>query len=215
MAEYSISILASVDNPVVHTINGKPAVSSKDVALRFQRKHKHILEEIKRILIMCPKSFTEPNFRPSEYSDSTGRALPCWLLTRDAFSLLAMGFTGRAAILWKLKYIEAFNTLEQAALEKLSAQVVEARNNLLALERKVEAVRQSALAEGRMQALGLYRRLTPQRKTLMRRALHYKGMGLGCREIGKLMDCSHQQVWYLLKDAAMLGMEARRDPAQH
>jgi Rha family phage regulatory protein len=186
--------------------------------LHFQKKHKEVLRDIERIRSVCPKDFYERNFAPIEIDvllpHSGGiRQDPAYLLTRDAFSLLAMGFTGRAAVLWKLKYIEAFNGLEAAIVESLSAQVIEARNNLHALERRAEAVRQSALAEGRMTALALYRRVTPQRKALIRRALHYKGMGLGSRDTGKLMDCSRQLVCSLLKDAAMLGMEARRDTA--
>jgi hypothetical protein len=50
-----------------------PAVLSTEIALRFQKKHKHILDEIKRIQSIAPKSFTEPNFRPSKYTDPTGR----------------------------------------------------------------------------------------------------------------------------------------------
>lgn len=45
-----------------------------------------------------PKEFTAPNFGVSEYKDSTGRNLPMYILTRDAFTLLAMGFTGKKAI---------------------------------------------------------------------------------------------------------------------
>jgi DNA-binding transcriptional MerR regulator len=74
------------------------------------------------------------------------------------------------------------------------------------LRGRVEAVRQSALAEGRMSALALYRRCTPERRARMRRALSYKGKGLSTRDIGKLLDCHHQMVSRLLKDAAMLGM---------
>jgi Rha family phage regulatory protein len=202
MADNSISILASVDNPITHNINGQPAVSSRDVALRFQKKHKEILRDIERIRSLVPQHFYERNFAPIEIDvllpHSGGiRKDPAYLLTRDAFSLLAMGFTGKAAIQWKLRYIEAFNALEEAALNSL--------------RRQAEAVRQSALAEGRMTALALYRRVTPQRRALIRRALRYKGMGLGSRDTGKLMDCSRQLVCSLLKDAAMLGMEARRD----
>lgn len=40
-----------------------------------------------------------------------------YLLTRDGFSLLVMGFTGAAAVRWKIRYIEAFNALEAAVRE--------------------------------------------------------------------------------------------------
>jgi Rha family phage regulatory protein len=139
-----------------------PVVSSRDVAHHFQKEHKHILDGIKLIQSMAPESFTGPNFRPSEYTDATGRSLPCFQLTRDGFSLLAMGFTGAAALRWKLKYIEAFNALEAAVLEN---------------------ARQAALAEGAKAAF----RLNPARRRRLRRAVAYRKKGLSVRDIAKLL----------------------------
>ena len=50
----------------------------------------------------------------SEYTTERGRKYKEYLLTKDGFSLLVMGFTGSRALEWKLKYIEAFNKMEQA-----------------------------------------------------------------------------------------------------
>lgn len=198
MAENSISITAPEDNLIIFTPEGKPMVSSRDMALRFQKKHKHILEEIRRIQSMVPKDFYEPNFRPIEESillpHSGGiRKDPAYLLTRDAFSLLAMGFTGKAAIQWKLKYIKAFNLLELQAIQGH-------------MENVISAARQEGILAGRAEALATRHRDTPTYRALMRRALRYRGMGLELREIGKLMDCSHQKIFYMLKDAAILGL---------
>lgn len=52
-------------------------------------------------------------FIESVYADSYGRYQKCYELTREGFSLLVMGFTGKKALEWKLKYIEAFNLMEQ------------------------------------------------------------------------------------------------------
>lgn len=93
---------------------GRPTCLSTDVALHFQKKHLHVLRDIDRIISLLPRAFTESNFGSSEYTDKTGRRLRAFRLTRDAFSLLVMGMTGPAAIRWKLRYIEAFNRMEQA-----------------------------------------------------------------------------------------------------
>lgn len=77
-----------------------PVVSSLDVARHFQKKHKHVLEEIRKIISNTPEPFTGPNFRPSEYTDPTGRKLIAYQLTRDGFCLLVMGFTGQVALQW-------------------------------------------------------------------------------------------------------------------
>lgn len=100
----------------VSELNGKPVVSSRKVAEVFEKDYKHVLDSICKFLAPdsgLTKSFTEPNFRPSEYKDSTGRVLPEYLLTKDGFALLAMGFTGRRALQFKEAYIRRFNEMEQ------------------------------------------------------------------------------------------------------
>lgn len=60
--------------------------------------------------------------------DSYGREQRAYLMNRDGFTLLAMGFTGKAALEWKLKYIAAFNEMEK----KLAEQPQLTRSQLLA-----------------------------------------------------------------------------------
>jgi len=110
MAENSISILASGDNPIQHQhLYGEPAVTSLQLAEHFDIQHRHVLRDIRAIMRKVPEIFARSNFGPSEYTDETGRTLPCYLLTRDAFTLLAMGYNSARAIAWKLKYIEALS----------------------------------------------------------------------------------------------------------
>ncbi|MCL1939560.1 MAG: Bro-N domain-containing protein [Desulfovibrionaceae bacterium] len=79
-----------------------------------------------------------------------------------------------------------------------------------AMARAVELAREAALEQGRQtgrkEALATRRRDSPAYRALIRRALRYRGLGLELREIGKLMDCSHQKIFYMLKDAALLGL---------
>lgn len=84
---------------------------SRKVATVFGKQHKTVLEKVRDIFASAPKEFTEQHFRLSEYIDSTGRALPMWLITKDAFALLAMSFTGKKAFLFKVAYIGAFNAM--------------------------------------------------------------------------------------------------------
>ena len=46
------------------------------------------------------------------------RQEPYYEITRDGFSLLVMGFTGKEALAWKLKFIAAFNALEAEVLSR-------------------------------------------------------------------------------------------------
>lgn len=100
--------------PILAIVEGKPVASSVTVAEHFEKKHKHVLDAIQRIINEVPLDFNEPNFRPVDYLDAKGERRPAYELSRDGFTLLAMGFTGKKALAWKLKYIEAFNAMEAA-----------------------------------------------------------------------------------------------------
>lgn len=103
--------------PAVTIVDGQPMTTSLDVAEKFDKPHKDVLAAIRKLIEDLPKDFIERNFALSEYTDPTGRKLPMYYLTRDAFSLLAMGFTGKAALAWKVRYIEAFNGMEAELLK--------------------------------------------------------------------------------------------------
>ncbi|MBQ8819232.1 Rha family transcriptional regulator [Campylobacter sp.] len=106
-------------------VNSGVFTTSLSVANVFEKRHSDILAQIREF----PKDdFTERNFPLSEYTDSTGRKLPCYNLTRDGFSLLVMGFTGARAYKWKIEFIEAFN--------KMEAMIKAAKNNDLNLQSK-------------------------------------------------------------------------------
>ena len=91
--------------------NGQVLASSREVAERFGKAH----DKVKRSIKSFEKDvaiFGEM-FILSYYDDSYGRKQEEYLMTRDGFSLLCMGFTGKKALEWKLKYIEAFNQMEE------------------------------------------------------------------------------------------------------
>lgn len=97
-------------NNLVVIQNNQVVVSSKDIADHFCKHHKDVLENIRHILV-AENSATK--FFQESSTVYRGREFPIYLMNRDGFSLLAMGFTGKKALQWKLKYIEAFNEMEQ------------------------------------------------------------------------------------------------------
>ena len=100
---------------ILSTQNGEPVVSSREVAKNFGKEHKDTLESIRQILVAensATKFFHESSF---EYR---GRQFPEYFMNRDGFTLLAMGFTGKAALEWKLKYIQAFNEMEKKLAQR-------------------------------------------------------------------------------------------------
>ncbi|WBW95276.1 Rha family transcriptional regulator [Oceanirhabdus sp. W0125-5] len=94
--------------------NGKLIVGSREVSLNFEKRHGHVIEKIDGIIEGI--NSTEKSvqyFIPHEYKDLSGKLNKEYLLTRDGFSLLVMGFTGNKALDWKMKYIQAFNKMEE------------------------------------------------------------------------------------------------------
>lgn len=93
-------------------MNGDRLVTdSLNVATVFAKQHAHVLRDI-RALEKDVSNFGEMFFK-TDVPDSYGRSRDVYLMTRDGFTLLAMGFTGKDALAWKVKYIEAFNLMEQ------------------------------------------------------------------------------------------------------
>lgn len=90
--------------------NNQIVVSSKDIAEHFGKQHKDVFENIHNILA-AEKSATK--FYQETTHQNRGKDYKAYLMNRDGFSLLAMGFTGKKALQWKLKYIEAFNEMEE------------------------------------------------------------------------------------------------------
>ena len=109
-------------NDLVSVSNGKVVVTSKQVADAFGKIHRHILRDI-RDLISESGEFGESNFGLSSYKSLQNKELPCYEMTRDGFSLLAMGFTGKKATEWKIKYINAFNKMEAEILSNRTKEI--------------------------------------------------------------------------------------------
>lgn len=85
--------------------------TSLQVAQNFEKKHQHVLRDIdalKQDVSNFGQMFIESN-----QPDSYGRDRRIYYMNRDGFSLLAMGFTGKKALQFKLKYIDAFNQMEK------------------------------------------------------------------------------------------------------
>lgn len=91
--------------------NGQAVTTSMKIAEYFGKKHQHVMEKIRTLLAELPSEWGVSNFRQSSYFNVQGKEQPCYEMTKDGFTLLAMGFTGKKAIEFKLNYINAFNTM--------------------------------------------------------------------------------------------------------
>lgn len=117
-------------NELVKIKNNQVVVSSRQVAEKFGKLHKDVLENIRNILA-AENSATK--FYQEATHEYRGQKFPEYLMNRDGFSLLVMGFTGKDALHWKMKYIAAFNEMEAKLNGKpislLKEKEIEARLN--------------------------------------------------------------------------------------
>lgn len=97
-------------NNLVVMKDQQAVTDSLKVAESFDKKHKNILQNIQNLA--AENSATKKMFVESTYVNC-GKEYPMIYMNRDGFTLLAMGFTGKKALDFKLKYIQAFNKMEQ------------------------------------------------------------------------------------------------------
>ena len=111
-----------MDKQLVLVQNNQVVVSSRDIAEHFEKEHKHVLESIKKLIENQPAENSTRSistwFYETTYIDQKGEQRKQYLINRDGFSLLVMGFTGQKALEWKIKYIEAFNAMEEHLRQK-------------------------------------------------------------------------------------------------
>lgn len=114
-------------------------VSSLDVAGTFEKEHKHVLEDVRRISENLSTAEFSALFYESEYRASNGKKNPMYLMNRDGFTLLVMGYTGEKAMKFKLAYIKQFNAMEKA----LQGKLVEREKGIAVRQSLTKALQQS------------------------------------------------------------------------
>lgn len=90
-------------------------VNSLFVAQAFEKEHRTVLRAISNALdgeSGLSEEFRRHNFVQSSYRNEQNKRQPCYEMTRDGFTLLAMGFTGKKAMRFKEEYIKRFNQME-------------------------------------------------------------------------------------------------------
>lgn len=200
MADNNIpEIIHELNDPaflITERFHDRPAILSTQIADRFLKNHAHILRDIGNLRGMLPRDFDNANFGRIQIKDAKGEKRPAYLLTRDAFTLLVMGMTGKTAVMWKIRYIEAFNALEAAQLENYSelareAGYLQGRQEALGLP-MVEAERRKAYLDGMKEGQKLAQK--NDRLAALKKIHRYLGMGLTATEIGKILGLTRNAV---------------------
>lgn len=114
-----------------------PMTTSLDVAETFGKDHRHVMRDVREL--GCSDEFRVSNFGHTVYIDKQGRKQPMIWMTRDGFTLLAMGYTGELAMRFKEAYIKQFNAMEAA----LRGKFVEREKGIAVRQSLTKALQQS------------------------------------------------------------------------
>lgn len=138
-------------NELVQIINNQVVVSSRQVADSFGKEHRGVLRDIGVLLEGVAQDCADLMFHKTTYiHEQNKQEYPEYLMNRDGFSLLVMGFTGKEALEWKIKFIKAFNDMEaqlhkpMSMLEIIAANaqaLVEQEKKINSISNKVDGIR--------------------------------------------------------------------------
>lgn len=106
-------VVINGQNVSFEAVGDQTYTTSLSISSVFKKEHKNILAKIDEL---PQDEFRELNFKLTERTAQFGaviRSEPYYKITRDAFSLLVMGFTGEKAYKWKIEFIKAFNEMEK------------------------------------------------------------------------------------------------------
>lgn len=115
----------------------RAAVTSLDVADTFGKEHKHVLRDIREL--GCSDEFRRSNFGQSSYINDQNKTQPMFLMTRDGFTMLVMGYTGELAMKFKEAYIRQFNAME----DTLRGKLIEREKGIAVRQSLTKALQQS------------------------------------------------------------------------
>ena len=141
--------------------DGKAVVSSRDIARVFEKEHRRVLQDIRTIAENDPV-WGLHNFVQSAYTNEQNKSQPEYLITRDGFTLLVMGYTGEKAMRFKKAYIAAFNEMESRFAPRnykealLALVAAEEKKEALAVQNKVLQLTADKY-EGQTDTVGLYK----------------------------------------------------------
>ena len=114
--------MSAVLTNAVTVSNGQVTTTSLKIAEVFGKEHFHVIRDIEKLQV--PDNFRKSNFGCSEYEwkNNLGKVVKSKMynITRDGFVILVMGFTGAAAMQFKIAYLEEFNRME-AELRRLQS----------------------------------------------------------------------------------------------
>lgn len=150
-----------MDKLVFKGQNDQILTNSLLVAEKFGKEHQHVLRDVRSLMEGMSNLGDTPMFVESTYiNEQNGQEYPMFVMNRDGFTLLVMGYTGKKALRFKLDYIAAFNSMEKQLREQqkpltsaemfaLQANInLEYENRISKVEQRLNAIEQEREENG-------------------------------------------------------------------
>lgn len=198
------------DLVVIH--NNKPMVSSQLVSDKFGKVHAKLVRDIENL--HCSNEFKSANFGKCTFKNKMNREYDGFMMTRDGFSFLCMGFTGKKAAEWKEAYINAFNAMERQILQQNdSLEWKQARLQSKSARRSftdiVKDFVEYATLQGSKSASMYYMNITKMEYAALELTEKGQKVGSGFRETLDCMDlCFLATAEQIAKNSIKAGMES-------
>lgn len=126
--------------------NDQVITTSLLVAETFEKEHRNVLKAIRKLMSATNVAVAQM-FDETTYVNEQGKEQPMFVMNRDGFTLLAMGFSGEKALEFKVKYINAFNKMEAELKSQQTKQLSAAESLLQSVKLLVAHERQLAILE--------------------------------------------------------------------
>lgn len=126
--------------------NDQVITTSLKVAETFEKEHRNVLKSIRKLMSATNVAVAQM-FDETTYVNEQGKEQPMFVMNRDGFTLLAMGFSGEKALEFKIAYIDAFNKMEAELKSQQTKQLSAAESLLQSVQLLVAHERQLAILE--------------------------------------------------------------------
>ena len=181
---------------LVNVVDKKVVTTSLRVAEMFSKRHDNVIVDIRELLKTGEISLL--NFEESEYTNERGKTYPMYIIDRKGFTLLAMGFTGKEALKFKVAYIDAFDAMEKELIEKTKFQLPTtfAQALQLAATQAEELEKQQLLLEEQKPKVEMYDTIMASDKLF------------SMNEVAKLINSvGRNKLFKMLRDAKILMLD--------
>lgn len=171
---------------LVENRNGQAVTTSRKVAAKFGKLHKNVVRDITQL--NCSEEFGRLNFELISYQDKFNRTYKEYVMTRDGFTFLVMGFTGKQAAAFKEEYIAAFNRMQNQLTKVYDDPIISMRVKQIEIEQRLALVEAQQTTRPEYFTIAGYARLVG--RSVNYTAARKLGMSAAkiCRERGLLPE---------------------------